>query len=252
MKIFFVLSKTVGLLSKPLAWLIVLMLISVFWRKPKLKKISLIASLVILLVFTNPLFVNFALKLWEPAPVAVETLPTYDVGILLGGFSRHLPVSDNIQLTEAGDRLWQTVSLYQQGKIRKILITGGNREDVKPDAEAVRDALVAMGIPDSVLLIETKSRNTYENAIFSAKLIAESHPDATCVLITSALHIKRSLGCFRKAGLTPDIFPADNITRYDKVYWAKWICPDSDAFFKWDRIINEWVGMAVYRIMGYL
>ena len=249
---FFILSKTIGLLVKPLTWLILLMLIAVFGRKPKLKKISLIASLVVLLVFTNPFVVNVALKLWEPAPVAIETLPTYDIGIVLGGFARHLPGPDHIELVHTGDRLWQTVSLYQQGKIRKILITGGSAENAKPEAAAVRDALVAMGIPDSVLLAETKSRNTRENAVFSAELIAANHPDARCVIISSAVHIPRSLGCFRKAGLNPDTFPADHISRHDTVPWIEWLRPEPDALHHWDRLINEWVGIVVYKAQKYL
>jgi uncharacterized SAM-binding protein YcdF (DUF218 family) len=250
--VFFILSKTAGLLTKPLTWLIVLMLTAVFRRKPGLKRFSLIASLVILLVFTNPFAVNVALKLWEPAPVAIETLPAYDIGIVLGGFARHLPGSDNIALTDAGDRLWQAVSLYRQGKIRKILISGGGAGNTRPEAAAVFDVLIATGIPDSAILAETKSRNTRENAVFSAELIAANQPGATCVLITSAVHMKRSLGCFRKAGLNPDAFPAEHITRYDNVYWAEWLRPDPAAFKNWDRVINEWVGIIVYRLRGYI
>ena len=249
---FFVLSKTIGLLVRPLIWLIIGMAVAVFCRKPKLKKISIRASLIILLVFTNPLIINFVLRVCEPAPVAVSTLPTYDVGVLLGGFSRHLPESNNIELTNAGDRLWQTVSLYHQGKIRKILISGGNYTDAQSEAITVYDALMATGIPDSVLLVEKESLNTRENAVFSAELIAENLPDATCILITSALHMKRSLACFRKAGLNPDAFPAEHITRYDKVFWAHWLRPNAETLRHWELIINEWTGIIVYRIKKYI
>ncbi|MDR1171904.1 MAG: YdcF family protein [Bacteroidales bacterium] len=249
---FFILSKTIGLLAKPLTWLVVLMLIAVSWRKPKLKRFSLIASLVILLVFTNPFAINIALKLWEPAPVAIETLPVYDIGIVLGGFARYLPGSDNIELTDAGDRLWQAVSLYRQGKTGKILISGGGAENTKSEAAAVRDALIAMGIPDSAILTETRSRNTHENAVFSAELVTANQPGATCVLITSALHMKRSLGCFRKAGLNPDAFPAEHIARYDKVYWADWLRPEPSALKYWERVMNEWIGIIVYKLQGYI
>jgi uncharacterized SAM-binding protein YcdF (DUF218 family) len=250
--VFFILSKTIGLLTKPLIWLIVLMLLAVFWRKPKLKRFSLIASLVILLIFTNPFVTDVALKLWEPTPVAIETLPVYDIGIVLGGFARYLPGPDHIELTDAGDRLWQTVSLYQRGKIKKILISGAGAEDTKSEAEAVHDVLIAMGIPNSAILAEKDSRNTRENAIFSAEMIAEEHSGATCVLVTSALHMNRSLGCFRKAGLNPDAFPVEHITRYDKVYWAEWLRPDPSAFKYWDRMMNEWVGIVVYKLQGYI
>jgi uncharacterized SAM-binding protein YcdF (DUF218 family) len=250
---FYFLSKTFGLLVRPLSWLIILMFMAVFCRKPKLKKISLVASLVILLVFTNPFILNIALKMWEPTPVAIETLPTYDVGIVLGGFAHHSPITNNMALNDCGDRLWQTIFLYRHGKIKQILISGGGTKNGKSEAETVYDALVAMGIPDSVLLAETKSRNTYENATFSAELIAENHPEgATCVVVTSALHIKRALGCFRKAGLNLDVFPAEHLVRSNKTNWIEWLRPESSTLQNWERLINEWVGITVYRIKGYI
>jgi len=249
---FFVLSKTLGLLVKPLTWLILLMVVAVFCRRQKVKKITIGATLSMLLFFTNPFMIHIALKMWEPEPVAIETLPVYDFGVLLGGFARHLPASDKIALTDTGDRLWQTVSLYQNGKIRKILISGGGIIKAKSEAETVRDALIAIGIPDDDILVETKSRNTRENAIFSAELIAANHSGASCILITSAAHIKRSLGCFRKAGLNPDFFPANHIARYDEVYWAEWFRPDPAALRHWDSIINEWIGIAVYKMQKYI
>ena len=249
---FLILSKTIGLLTKPLTWLMILISIAVFGRKPQLKKMALIAALIVLLIFTNPFFINFTLKLWEPAPVSIKGLPNYDIGILLGGFSRHLYEADNLQLTDSGDRLWQTVSLYKQEKIKKILVSGGSTKTAKPEAAAVYDALLAFGIPDTVIFVEDKSRNTRENAVFTAELIAKHHPDAKCLLITSAVHMKRSLGCFRKAGLNPDPFPADHIARYYKTYWAEWIRPEPAAFRNWDRVVNEWVGIIVYKIQRYI
>ncbi len=250
---FFIFSKTIGLLIKPFSWLVILLLIAVFWKKPKLKKISLIAALVVLMVFSNPLLVNVTLKIWEPKPIAIESIQTYDIGIVLGGFARHVPGVNNIELTDAGDRLWQTISLYQQGKIKKILISGGSSWNrTKPEADAVRDVLLAMGIPGDDILAENSSWNTHENAVNSAKIIAATQPNASCLLITSALHMTRSLGCFRKAGLDPDPFPAEHIALYDKVFWVEWLLPKPESLQKWERVINEWVGIIAYKIQGYI
>ncbi len=250
---FFILSKTIGALTKPFSWLVVLLLIAVFWRKPKTRKVSLIAALAVLLVFTNPMLFDFTMKLWEPKPCVAETMRTYDIGIVLGGFSRHFPEYDNIELTAAGDRLWQTVNLYRQGKIKKILISGGSGWGTgKPEASAARDALLKMGIPADDVLAEPNSRNTHENAKFSAELIAVTQPGADCLLITSALHAPRSLACFRKAGIYPDVFPADHLSRYNNVFWLDKIVPDVEILSKWNRTINEWVGMTAYKIQGYI
>jgi uncharacterized SAM-binding protein YcdF (DUF218 family) len=250
--VFIVLSKTIGLLTKPFSWLVVLMLVAVFGRKAWLKRLSLTASLVVLLVFSNPFIVHWALKQWEPAPVAVANMPTYDIGIVLGGFSRHLPESDNIELTDAGDRLWQAVVLFRQGKIKKILISGGSRDGKKPEAESVRNILLAMGIPDSAILAEPTSRNTHENAMNTAKLINAAQPGASCLLVTSALHMPRSLACYRKAGLNPETFPVEHIARYDQVFWAEWLEPKPEVLKNWNRLVNEWAGIVIYKLQGYI
>ncbi len=250
---FFIFSKTIGLLTKPFSWLVLLMLAIIFFRKPKLRKILFIAALAVLLIFTNPLLLNFTLKKWEPKPVAIDNMQVYDIGIVLGGFSHYLPSYNNIELTDAGDRLWQTVSLYQQGKIRKILISGGSTWDRgKPEADAVRDVLLSMGIPGDDVLAESGSWNTYENARNSADLIATTQPGASCLLITSALHMPRSLACFRKAGLNPDAFPAEHMARHDRVFWPEWLLPKSDGLSQWNRIINEWMGILAYKMQGYI
>ncbi len=250
---FFILSKTIGLLTKPFAWLIILMLVAVFFRKPRLKKGALIAALVVLIIFSNPWILNFSLKKWEPAPVAIENLHgTYDIGIVLGGFARYLPEYNRTQLTDAGDRIWQTISLYKQGKIKKILISGGGREGTKPEAEAVKETLVMLGIPENDIWVENASRNTHENLKNCAGMIASAQPGARCLLITSALHIPRAMRCAQKNGLSPDAWPAEHLTRHDNRFWGEWLVPKPDALNNWDRLINEWVGMLAYKIQGYI
>lgn len=228
------------------------MLVAVFGRKPWLKQGALTVSLIVLLIFSNPFIIHWALKKWEPGPVAVANMPTYDIGIVLGGFSRYLPESDNIELTDAGDRLWQTVVLFRQGKIKKILISGGSWDKKKPEAEAVRDILLTMGIPGSAILAEPTSRNTHENAMNTAKLVNAAQPGASCLLITSALHMPRSLACYRKAGLNPEVFPVEHIARYDKVFWAEWLEPKPEVLKNWNRLINEWAGIVIYKLQGYI
>ncbi|MDR2036381.1 MAG: YdcF family protein [Bacteroidales bacterium] len=250
---FFFLSKTIGLLTKPFSWLVILMILAVFLRKPKWKRICLITSLLVLLVFSNPWFLNFSLSKWEPKPIDIDQLDgIYDIGIVLGGFARYLPEYQKTQLNDAGDRIWQAIYLYKKGKIKKILISGGGIKDTKSEAEATRESLILFGIPDSVILFETASRNTFENLNNSAEIIRSVQPDARCLVITSAIHIPRAMGCAKKVGLPVDAFPAEHLTRHDKRIWAEWITPRPEILKDWDRLINEWVGILAYKIRGYL
>ena len=250
---FFILSKTIGLLTRPFSCLVILMLITIFVRKPKLKKSALIAAMAVLLIFSNPWILNFSLRKWEPAPRHVNSLhQAYDFGIVLGGFAAYLPKYQRIQLTDAGDRLWQTISLYKEGKIKKILISGGGGKGTKPEADAVKESLLLFGIPDSDILVENTSRNTHENLKNSAELIASVQPGARCLLITSALHIPRSIRCAQKNGLTVDAWPVEHLGRHSSRFWAEWLAPKPDALYNWDRLINEWVGILAYKVQGYI
>ncbi|MDR1864444.1 MAG: YdcF family protein [Bacteroidales bacterium] len=250
---FYFLSKTAGLLTKPFSWLIILLLATLFVKNRRYKKILLIATVVTALVFSSPWCLNVCLCRWEPAPVHADSLQgVYDIGILLGGFSEYLPQYGRTQLIETGDRVWQTICLYRKGKIKKILITGGARKGIRPEAEAVRETLLLMGVPDSALLVEAASRNTYENMSNSNAMIRQIQPGARCLVITSALHIPRAMGCARKVGLVADAFPVEHITRYDKRLPTDWLTPKAEILWDWDRLSNEWAGMLAYKIRGYL
>lgn len=247
---FFFLSKTLGFFVKPVSWILLCLIITVFCRNFKWKRWSSIAALAILLIFSSPILANWALKCWETPPVnAASITEPYDYGIVLGGFASYMPDYGRISIMEAGDRLWQTMYLYQTGKIKKILISGGGVE--YPEAEATRKCLIEMGVPSQDILVESTSRNTHENARNTAKLL-ELQPEARCLLITSALHMPRSIGCFHKAGLNPDVFPVEHLTRYGETRWWDWAFPSASAFKIWERLMNEWIGIIPYKIRGYI
>ncbi len=251
---FFFLSKTVGFLTKPFIWIFIFLLIAVFSRKPKRKQRCIILTLAILFIFSNSFLLNVALKNWETPPVNVETIvEPYDIGIVLGGFSSYIQKYDILRLNAAGDRIWQAIYLYKTGKIKKILISGGTiTEGRRPESDAAREILITIGIPDSVIMIDARSRNTHENALYSNELIEQVQPGARCLLITSATHMPRALACFRKVGMNPDIFPVEHLTSFQKSRWYEWIIPQIEAFSGWDKVINEWMGMLAYKVRGYV
>ena len=106
------------------------------------------------------------------------------------------------------DRLIQAIALYHNGKVRKILLSGGSGYISFPEwRESVylAEVLEQSCIPDSSIIIEKNSRNTRENAVESAKILGNGKYGQRFLLITSGTHMKRSLACFKKAGLIPDI-----------------------------------------------
>lgn len=99
------------------------------------------------------------------------------------------------------------------------------------------------------MILEDRSRNTRENAQFSADLV-HPEPGERWLLVTSAWHMPRAVGCFRQAGFTVTAFPVDYRTRGwgDRVRLNGFA---SDGLLQLDLAVKEWIGLVVYRIAGY-
>ena len=245
----FLLSKLLAFALKPLNWVVVLLLLAVF--RPRRRRVFLLAGTVGLVAFSNPWLVNQAAQAWEPPPADVRG--TYDVGILLGGFSDFEVVQPDgiLPLNRAANRFTAALALYHAGHLRHIMISGGTSRitgGYPAEAPEARRMLVQNGVPDSAIWVEPLSRNTRENALFSKHLLDSIAPgNGRRLLITSAWHLPRASHCFQQAGLLCDLFGADYISENRRANWAKWIEPDWEALLKWDILVKEWVGCLVMK-----
>lgn len=255
---FFVLSKVTGFLLMPLSWVLGCWVLSYWAKNKKRKKTLRLSGLLMLMFFTNPGISNFVMRTWEIAPVEIASMPdSATVGIVLTGVTnpRQEP-ADRTHFNKGADRLLHAVQLYHAGKIKNILITGGSgsliHQEVSESKGLDRVALMA-GVHRAHLFIESESRNTRENALFSSRIINERWPNTQPVLITSAFHMRRSLGCFEKVGYRPLPFTAD----FYSVPWdwkdtAGYLIPSSDSLTTWNILIREWIGIISYRVVGYI
>lgn len=177
----------------------------------------------------------------------------YAAGILLGGLSktdRH----NNFYFSSEADRFIQTTKLFQTGVISNIIVTGGNSSIVEskktPEAIHLRNELLLQGIPDSNIFIEYNSRNTYENAIYTKRLLDSLKLPSPYVLITSSMHMRRAKAVFNKAGIEVIPYSASfkEIDR-DKII-NDFIVPSIDVLSNWNSFLKEIVGLFVYRLTG--
>ena len=242
----------------PLSWIILALLLSFWVKRKKWKKRLRLGCLLMLLFFTNPAISNLAMQLWEVTPVKIASLPdSLAVGVVLSGITNPVQEPDDrTHFNKGADRLLHAIQLYHEGKIRKLLITGGSgsitRQDVSESQGLAKVALMA-GVKPEHLYIESRSRNTRENALFSAEIIDQNWPGEEFVLITSAFHMRRSLGCFKKVGLRPIAFGTD-------LYAVPWewenplslLVPTPESLAAWNILIREWVGIISYKVMGYI
>jgi uncharacterized SAM-binding protein YcdF (DUF218 family) len=155
-------------------------------------------------------------------------------------------------------RLWHGIELYRrfEGRI-PILYSGGSGDPFDPvplEAALARSYAVSMSIPEEKFWIETTSRNTYESGAEVKRILDNRFPGASrhkIILVTSALHMPRSVGVMKKAGLQPVTSPADFTFGKLKLDPLSFM-PRTSSFAASYNSIHEWVGMAGYKLLGKL
>lgn len=254
---FFVLSKTLSYLVLPLTIVVVLLLLSVFLKKPRLKKISFWTGLGLLLFFSNEFIANETMRLWELPTMPMQGMKKYALGIVLTGSTiPNLEPADRVYFARGADRVTHTVQLYKEGILEKILISGGSGSlsDVDdPEADKFRAAMIMMGVDSADISIENATRNTHESAVEVKKMLDTMNVSSSdCLLITSAFHMRRSLACYRKVGLELQPFTTDFYTHDRRYHIDSFIVPKLDALQIWHKLVKEWVGMLAYKMAGYI
>lgn len=180
-------------------------------------------------------------------------LPRSDVIVVFGGNTQSNRANwfEPYDRATAIDRIDRAEALYLAGKAPRILLSGGAREGKVSEAQIVGRILRQRGIPDSALLLENDSRNTYENARFTG-IIMQGQKIKSALLVTSALHMPRALASLEKrgirvtaAGSAPQIvLPASNAPH-------PWI-PQLRSLNASRTIIKEYLGLFGYWLRGWL
>ena len=254
---FFFLSKTLNYLTMPMTIIVICFLAYVFLKNAKWKKRSLRVGLLLLLFFSNEFIANEFMHAWEIAATPFSKIPKHKLGIVLTGATNDkTDPNDRVYFNKGADRVYHTVQLYKLGLIERILISGGSGRLVgesRPEADKFKDAMVLMGVPDSVILIENQTRNTFESAVEVKKMLADfNYNDKECMLITSAFHMRRSMACYHKAGLNPTPFSTDFYSHQRDFYPDTLFIPQVEPIMLWHKLVKEWVGMLAYKIAGYI
>jgi uncharacterized SAM-binding protein YcdF (DUF218 family) len=251
---FFILSKILVFIITPIVWIIVLLFFSLFSKIETRRKKCLKWSLGLVLFFSNGFIFNEAMRMWEIPATRFEDLKRYDAGIVLGGISVYDEDLDRAQFTRNNDRLMQAIELYKRGFIQKIIFTGGSGRISHPEMKEgnyINRYLLYMGVPQKDFLIESESQNTRENATMTKVLLDKKNMKGDFLLITSAFHMRRSLGCFNKAGITVTHYSTDRYSGPRKYEFDHVFIPDVSIINDWTNLIHEIVGFITYKMLGY-
>jgi uncharacterized SAM-binding protein YcdF (DUF218 family) len=212
----------------------------------------LVLAIIILVFFSNPFLYRTAMLFWQPYPTQLSATQKFDAGIILGGMAGY----DKDEVGHFGgsaDRFIQTANLYHRGLIKKIIVSGGTgklSQDEPPEAPFLRQEFIFNGVHDSDIIIENRSRNTSENAIFSKRISDSLRLKSPFVLITSALHMKRSVSVFKKVGLDCVPFPCDYKVTPQKFSLSDTVIPNVALLSLWSDLLKEMVGLCVYKLTG--
>ena len=258
---FYFLSKVLFYVFMPLSLIMIGLFLSIFSKKPKVKKLSLRISLGLIFLFGNGFLVNEAMLWWEIPPISpVSISQPYDVGIILtGGMITNKQATDNqIFCDKTADRFIQPLRLYKMGKLKKILISGGStdikfmRQDASEETSKVAQLLVELGVKKEDIIVEIKAKNTHENALNSVKILKENPQfGSKYLLFTSAFHSRRALGCFQKTNVTITAFPTAFKSMERNFTIDNLLIPRELNMYEAYDLVHEMIGFVVYRFLGY-
>jgi uncharacterized SAM-binding protein YcdF (DUF218 family) len=250
-------SKLLNLLAQPLNWVLVLLALGLYRgraRQPNGRGLITAALVLLFLcgVKTLPDALLAPLESSAPEVAADADLSGYAGIVVLGGALESGRFSQYHQqplLNASAERMTMAVTLWRRHPQLRIVFTGGEGEffgSGPSEAERAQQFFDSMGVPRSALTLETRSQNTYENALFTSKLQGLD-AQKPWLLMTSAWHMPRALGTFKKTGW--------NVTPYPVDFRTGGITPLStfnlgEGAERWELLLHELLGIAAYRLSG--
>jgi uncharacterized SAM-binding protein YcdF (DUF218 family) len=258
---FTVISKFVVLPFYPVGLAIVLLTAAVFAIRAQKKKLSLIlvifAGLLLYFFSAGPL-PDFLIRSFERQYAPKYSFPPASAIVLLsGGEVAKAPPRLFDEINDAGDRILYAARLARQNAAPRLIITGGNIDCIRTikgsQAEAAgRLCTGLLGVDSSCILLENEARTTYENGVFTRKLLDSLGLPPTVILVTSALHMSRSVAIFKKQGMTVYPAPTDFIADDPAGFKTINLFPSAGVLDKSTAVLHEIYGIIAYRLLGRL
>jgi uncharacterized SAM-binding protein YcdF (DUF218 family) len=253
---FFILSKTAAFLLLPSNLLIAIGLLGVVLLATRFRRAGLrlvISSVVILVLLGfSPLggLLTYALEsrfpAWDPSRGAPDGV------VVLGGGIASSVSRDNgdpVLNADAG-RITAIAKLARAYPNARIVYSNGDPSlfgVAVPDGALLYQLLDSFGVARARVVLETKSRNTHENAVFS-KAMMNPKPGERWLVVTSAQHMPRAIGCFRQAGFAVEAYPV--AWRTQQRPSLKPGGPFGAGLYNLDNAVHEWLGLLAYWLTG--
>jgi uncharacterized SAM-binding protein YcdF (DUF218 family) len=255
---FLFLSKLLPLFIYPVGFASLMLVIALFslWKRPRRAAIAIFLALAAIFLPSNTWVSNSLVYSLESRYVPT-TIPTTQAIVVLGGGVRPpVPPRPWVDLSDAGDRPLYGAKLYLQGKAPWLILSGGRIEwqggGDSSEADDMAQLVHAMGVPFSAILEDPTSLTTRENAV--NRNIEE------VLLVTSAMHMPRSMAIFKKLGMNAIAAPTDFLVSNQELREPQGtiqaiilnLIPDADNIERFTRAQKEYVGMVIYWLRGWV
>lgn len=230
----------------------------IFWKKRKLAKVFIFLSFLIIFLAGNRWVSMSIVHSLESRYQPFTGNEKADVIVVLGGGTdpQQYP-RQMVEVNGAGDRMVYAAKLYKDGVADRLILSGGTLdwqgETETTPAKDMELLMKFMGVPENAMILQGDSANTAQDADFSTSIIKENNWKSV-VLVTSALHMPRSVDLFRRLGVEVIPAPTDfTITdqAWDELFSWKWenvlinILPTSSSLKSTTSSMKEYIGMAV-------
>ena len=254
---FVTISKILEPFSNPISLVLIFLALAFFLRRRRWSRWLAVAAFVILLALGSRGVSNFLVGSIEQQypDRGLDAIPQAGAIVVLGG-AIHGPGGQHrgSRLVESSDRLLVAFRLYRAHKAPVVVCSGGNVRFVSspgdiPEAEVMSGLLQEWGVPADAMLVENGSENTRQNATLSYQIL-NAKGIRRILLVTSAMHMPRAAAVFRKAGFEVIPAPADFHSGWNEPSPLTWV-PNAAYIARSEDALHEWVGLWVYRAMGW-
>jgi uncharacterized SAM-binding protein YcdF (DUF218 family) len=253
---FYLISKIFWVLAQPLSVVLLLVLLGLLLLAAGWRRTGFAAQAAGILVLVLCGFTTLGFLLIAPLEqrfVRPASMPdSVDAIIVLGGstLARVSTARGVAELNEAGDRLVDAVVLARIYPDAQVIFSGGAGlfdPGAETEAATAERLLLSMGIGPERLVLEGQSRNTDENADLTAAMLGET--GGTALLVTSAFHMPRSVGLFRRVGIDVIPWPTDYRSSGEEAFGLDFANP-VHSLNTTTVALKEWIGLAAYHWTG--
>jgi uncharacterized SAM-binding protein YcdF (DUF218 family) len=259
-------SKLLPLFLYPLGLTFLLLIIALFLsfrKRSRWLPLPILLALLILWSSSNAWTSNYLVKSLEWQNLPPAEIPTAEAIVLLGGATRSPEEPRQFpEVLEAGDRVIYAAKLYKDNKAPIIIISGGRIEwkgGGTPESTDIARLLEFMGIPQEAIVEEPDSLNTYENAVNVSKILKQRKINRV-LLVTSAIHMPRSLSIFKRQKIEAIPAPTDfliskqELSELDSTNEGKiiYLLPDTEKLHQTTQALKEYIGILVYPFKEWL